>query len=401
MKLFVGSFLLGLVSSVISFDGSIPAESRLAQKLLGKSRQLENNNNNYNNYYSWIGNAALKFDGCASIPMFEKDEGLRSNLVAKFKLCPKENCRSCRNAGEYIVEMREFVETYQEAVKEANEYECENANYLCENSCQNGGYQYNYDDANANGGQNYNYNYNNGNNNGDDNGNCVYTCLMEQGKDYCIDYESQDGEMDLNEFAECQPMNEGNNNNNNNNNNNYNSDNTYQMYYVGAYCTSSGVYAGVFTDSTCSKHAPSGTYEKYNYGYSLPTQPLVSSTCMSCNANANNGYNDDNNNNNNKNNNGGISEVCEKLYEESVKCEKNVAGASYKDTSGCEMIHKILPKLNSAMKNIRSPPIAKVAAWTFGVGFFALAGYLFLLHKKVARQKQELQMSGYCDGIPA
>mmetsp|Transcript_47154 Transcript_47154/g.50953 ORF Transcript_47154/g.50953 Transcript_47154/m.50953 type:complete len:178 (-) Transcript_47154:182-715(-) len=110
---------------------------------------------------------------------------------------------------------------------------------------------------------------------------------------------------------------------------------------------------------------------------------------------------DDDNNNNNNNNNGGISEVCEKLYEESVKCEKNVAGASYKDTSGCEMIHKILPKLNSAMKNIRSPPIAKVAAWTFGIGFFALAGYLFLLHKKVARQKQELQMSGYCDGIPA
>jgi hypothetical protein len=48
------------------------------------------------------------------------------------------------------------------------------------------------------------------------------------------------------------------------------------MYYVGAYCTSSGVYAATFTDSTCTKKAPSGTYEKYNYGYSLPTEPLVS-----------------------------------------------------------------------------------------------------------------------------
>merc|ERR1719464_2126591 len=104
-------------------------------------------------------------------------------------------------------------------------------------------------------------------------------------------------------------------------------------------------------------------------------------------------------NNGNNNNNGGISEVCEQLYEQSIKCEKNVAGANYKDTSGCEMIHNILPQLNSAMKNIRSPHVAKISAWTFGIGFFALAGYLFLLHKKVARQKEELEKSGYCNGI--
>ncbi|MGK3746216.1 MAG: hypothetical protein ACI90V_013078, partial [Bacillariaceae sp.] len=132
--------------------------------------------------------------------------------------------------------------------------------------------------------------------------------------------------------------------------------------------------------------------ELQNYGYSLPTQPLVSSTCMSCNANSNNG---NNNNNNNNNNNGGISEVCEDLYEQAVKCEKNVAGATYKDTSGCEMIHTILPQLNKAMKNIRSPNADKVAAWTFGIGFFALAGYLFMLHKKVEKQKMELESAGY------
>ena len=52
MKFFSASlFVLCMASPVIgaSFDGSIPAESKLAQKLLGKSRQLENNNN-YNSY---------------------------------------------------------------------------------------------------------------------------------------------------------------------------------------------------------------------------------------------------------------------------------------------------------------------------------------------------------------
>ena len=207
--------------------------------------------------------------------MFERDEGLSSNLVAKFKLCPNNSCGSCRNAGEYIVEMREFVETYQEALQEANEYECENANYMCENSCQNGGYQYNNnynygDNADANGGQNYNGNYNNNNNNnnnGENNGEnneeyCVYQCLMAEGKDYCIENEGGN-DMDLNEFAECQPMNEENGNNNNNNNNNYNGNTNYQVYYTGAYCTSKGVFAGVFMDSTCTKQAPSGTYGEF------------------------------------------------------------------------------------------------------------------------------------------
>merc|ERR1719343_195302 len=380
----------------MGFDGWILADSEMGQKLMGKARQLENNNNYY---YSWIGNAALKFDGCASIPMFEREEGLRSNMVVKFKLCPNNSCGSCHNGGEYIVEMREFVETYQEALKESREYECENASEQCEYKCHNG---YNYQNYNANGG-NYNNNYQYGGNNQNNNGNnqnnnenadeyCLNACLTDEGLDYCIEQEGEE-DRDLNEFAECQPMDrEG-----GNNNQNYNYNSNYQQYYVGAYCTSSGVYAGVFTDSTCTRHAPKGTYEKYNYGYSLPTQPLVSSTCMSCNAN---NYNNNGNNNNNNNNNGGVSEVCEQLYEEAVKCESRIS-STYKDTSGCDMIHNIVPQINKAMKNIRSPPVATIFAWIFGIGFFALAGYLYTLHKKVGQQKKDLDNPGYYKGIQA
>jgi hypothetical protein len=329
--------------------------------------------------------ASLKFDGCVSIPSFEREEGVRSNLVAKFRLCPDGNCGSCRNAGVYIVEMREFVETVQEAQREANEYQCETAQYNCEYSCQNGSYNANNNNGNAE----YNY-YQNQNNNNDDY--CKYQCLMDQGLDFCA--EGQEGERNMEEFAECRAMDEGQNNNKNNNYYNGNGNGSYQMYYVGAYCTSSGVYAGVFTDSTCTKHAPSGTYEKYNYGYSLPTRPLVSSSCISCNAYNNNGnYNGGNNNNNN----GGISETCQNLYQESLKCETNLQGVSYKDTSGCEMINTILPRLNSAVKSLRAPSAAKICAWTFGIGFFALSGYLFLLHRKVMRQKRELESMGYTE----
>jgi len=400
MKFFVTA--LALASPAVAFDGSIRADSKMGQQLMGKARQLENNNNNNYNYYSWIGSAALKFDGCASIPAFERDEGLRSNMVAKFKLCPNNSCKSCHNAGEYIVEMREFVETYQDALKESREYECETASETCEYNCENG-YNYQYENNNADGNYADNYQYgNNGNNNNQNNNQnqndddyCVNACLSQQGLDYCM--EDQEGEQELNEFAECQPLErEGDNNNNNNQNYNYNSN--YQQYYTGAYCTSSGVYAGVFTDSTCTKHAPKGTYEKYNYGYSLPTQPLVSSTCMSCaSSNNNNNDGDNNNNNGNNNNNNGISEVCENLYEEAVKCESNIK-STYKDISGCEMIHNVIPKLSKAMKNIRSPPVAAIFAWMFGIGFFALAGYIFTLHRKVSVQKKNLESSGYVAG---
>lgn len=203
------------------------------------------------------------------MPQFEKEEGVRSNLLAKFKLCPTGKCGMCPNAGEYVVDMREFVEAWQEAKQTENQAKCESAEYDCEYKCQNGLYTYD-------GGQQYNYDNgnNNNNNNGDNNDEyCSYQCLVDQGLGYCAQDDQQDNEVNMNELAECRPMNENDNKNNNNNGNYYNS-NT-EVYYVGAYCTSKGVFAGTFTDSACTKKAPKGTYEKLNYGYSLPTEPLV------------------------------------------------------------------------------------------------------------------------------
>ena len=150
--------------------------------------------------------------------------------------------------------MRDFVETYQKAKEAANEAACEKAEYDCEYNCQNGLYTYN---------------------GGNDDENCQYQCLVDQNLGYCAQEndDANQNNVDMDQFGECRAM-EGQNNNNNNNNNNNGNYNT-QVYYTGAYCTSKGLYAGIFTDSSCTVQAPSGTYEKLNYGYTLPTEPLV------------------------------------------------------------------------------------------------------------------------------
>ena len=48
MNIFAASLLLlALASPVAAFDGSIRADSKLGEKLMGNARQLENNNYNY------------------------------------------------------------------------------------------------------------------------------------------------------------------------------------------------------------------------------------------------------------------------------------------------------------------------------------------------------------------
>jgi hypothetical protein len=45
MKIASAAYALLFLSPVLAFDGSISADSAVGQKLLGKARQLQNNNN--------------------------------------------------------------------------------------------------------------------------------------------------------------------------------------------------------------------------------------------------------------------------------------------------------------------------------------------------------------------
>ena len=342
---------------------------------------------------------SIRFEGCSMVPNFEREEGLRGRLLAKFKLCPSDSCDgACNNAGEYVVELRDFIESYQNARLEANQYECETAQQNCEYACQNG--NYNYNNNNGNNGNNQNNNNNNNNNNDY----CLYQCLADEGLSYCNENQGGQEGMNMNEIGECRSMDEG---NDNNRNNNYyyqqNGNSAYQRYYVGAYCTSTGVYAGTFTDSTCTTHAPKGTFES-RYGYSLPTDALVTKSCLSCKASYNNNNNDGNNNNNNNNNNGNyVLETCQELYEQSGRCESNMKSSSksYTDNSGCEFIHTTLARLDRAFSKSmgNGPPASVILAWLFAVSLVFMGLYIHVLRRRLSRQNVNLSSSG--DGVAA
>ena len=290
-----------------------------------------------------------------SIPRFEQEEGFRGDMMAKFKLCPTGKCGSCSGGGDYVVDMKELIDTYQDYQKELNEEACQSAQETCEYQCQN-------DD-----GQN------------DDGEDCESDCLYKAGMSYCDD----EAQEEMNDIGECRAINEQ-----EGEDDNYSS--SYQVYYAGAYCTSSGVFAGTFKDSACTKKAPSGTYEKI-MGASLPTGAIVPKGCIVDCAPV---YDDD------ANNDGGeINEVCEDLYEQSAKCETHVKAATYKDTSGCELIHDTLPKFNNAFNYISkkqrsASPAAVGWAWFFGILSLVMGGYIFLLHKRVIREKVDLSTLG-------
>jgi hypothetical protein len=193
--------------------------------------------------------------------------------------------------------------------------------------------------------------------------------------------------QDLNELSECRELG---NDNNKNNNNQYSSSSSSpsQRYYIGAYCNSKGVFVGTFTDSTCTQHAPSGTYETYSGGTSLPTTALVTySECLSCKEN------------NNADNADQVMDVCEQLYEEAAKCETNVQGASFPDVSGCDYMHSTLPTLNravtnSANKNAPTASASATVAWLFGATIVAMGAYIVYMHKKYGTKVKLSDMGG-------
>lgn len=108
--------------------------------------------------------------------------------------------------------------------------------------------------------------------------------------------EGQQGEeFDLQEAMECRRLDVDEeaaqyyayqNNMNNGNWNNQQNGQQQMEFFVGPYCSSDGmsILLGVFMDEVCSFEAPSGVYERFNYGQSLPysSESLISNECISC-----------------------------------------------------------------------------------------------------------------------
>jgi len=200
-----------------------------------------------------------------------------SQLLAKFKLCPK-NSNQCRNAGDYVIPMDSFVAVYSGII--GSDSDCAAAEETCIASCQDMADEYqnqysneqdqNQDDqqneeegddqANNGGNQyanyaqpNYNYGYNSNNNNGNnrrhleqdsyyfDYNGCLSQCMSSVGMSSCED--TQGGNTaGMEDMVQCHEV--------------------ADSVYVGASCRKGGVYMGTFTDSACTQRAATGTYKQ-------------------------------------------------------------------------------------------------------------------------------------------
>ena len=366
MKFITSLFVATLASAAAS---DIASDSAVGKNLLSKSRQL---NGQYEEDLSWMTKYSIKFASCHTITAFggegqDQDEQGSSPFsaqhVVKYHLCPTNNsgsCGSCNSGGSYVADVREFVEAYSETMTEINEAKCEAVEETC------------------------NCNYY------DDNEGCLNRCYKKAGLSDCID----DGnDFDPSEYMECKEAEFGGNDNDNYNNND-------NQFFIGPVCNGKNIHLKLFTDSSCTTAAAKGTYEKYNYGASLPysSKSLVSDNCISCKEQENDD-DDDNNNNNNNNNNyyeqAEPIEMCQELYEQSGKCEKGLKAkeSAYRDTGSCVYINNVLPALEKVYKR-KGGGAATTMAVLFSMTTIAASAAAYYFYTKVERTTIDLSSKG-------
>lgn len=356
---------LCVAALLASAMADIPANSRLGSRLLSKARLLNNDNNNGEPDYTWVSDYSIRFESCHTTLSFRAEGGnsadgadeapTESMRLVHFKLCPSTACASsCQNGADYLVEMREFVESYLEFQMTQKEYNCEKVQENCD--CQN----YNDDQV------------------------CLNECYAAAGLDYCVE-EDQDNynnnnqnDFELDRYLECEQINEN--------------DGYSTPLYVGAYCSSNHkhIYLGTFSDRQCSqKTSDVSAFTSYT-GFELPyqTESLVSNDCISCKEPSE--YDDDYNAD--QYDQDQVVEICEELYQRSAKCEGRLQGVATQYTGGCDFMHKFLPQMERVASG--KPSTGNVLAWIFGCTTIALAVVVAYMSKKATRAKVDLSTQG-------
>jgi hypothetical protein len=348
--------------------GDIPefmADSLRGTDLLTKSRRT---NQQYEEDLSWMTKYSIKYGSCHSMHAYggeaggggDEEDGSMFGVqhLIKYHLCPTTSsggCNNCGSGGTYVVELRDFVEAYVEIQAELEATACENVEANC--NCN----YYNDDDV------------------------CLAKCYETAGLSNCQNDNGND--FDVSEYMECKEAEFG--NNNNGNGNYYNS-----AFYIGPVCTKKGVFLKLFSDASCTTAAPKGTYEKYNYNYALPysKKSIVDTTCISCKETQDN--NNDGNNNNNGNDDANANyyeqeeaiEMCQEMYEQSAKCEKNLKAkdSTYRDTGSCAYINKVLPALEKVYHR-NGGGVATGMAVFFALTTVATSAAAYYFYTKVER----------------
>jgi len=363
IKLTILSAAVAYCSAIkaIDLNNDIPAESTLGSRLLSKARRV---NQQQEVDYTWLNKYSIRFHSCHTIHSFggemeggggeEGSNPIGNQHLVNFKLCPSDDdCSKCKYGGQYVVELREFMEVYLQTKQELEQAQCEAVEEYC----------------------NCNYYY------GDDE-KCMAKCYSDAGLDFC-----GDDEFNVEEFIECAEAEFSNN------------EYYASTYFIGPVCSSNGsaIHLNLFKDERCTVATDNSAYSKYNYDMygnaaTLPysSKSLVDSECISCKEVDENAYYQQNNNYYQAED---PIELCLQVYMQSAKCE-NKMKTSYPDTGSCTYINNILPALEHVNQSGGSGTYSNGAtalAWIFfitticaGAGMYHF--YVISLRKTVALQ---------------
>lgn len=360
------SFVFALLSLAQASALDISSDSALGKSLLSNARQLEQDNG-----YDFLGAYSLKFQGCHHVQQWnddaddESDVRIKTKRLARFRLCPADQCSNDRSAGcnskfgDYVVDMSTFVSSYLNAIEEDKENICDDVEQDCYGEC-------------------------NGNDDGYDD--CMDTCYEALDVAYCSEnYEENNNGFDAEDYSECQQFDFGRRRKlEDGANNQYYYDEDVN-YYIGAYCADQGgeIHIGLFTDDTCTTFAQNGETMFYNLmGFELPysDSSLISSRCLGCGMMDNdNGYYEN-------------KEICDDIYQASGKCETRMS-VDYPNESSCSYIEGI--KIVREDGVIRTSKTKKSKAAAVAIGLFMtfavlLAGYVYYLRTKLGRAQINL-----------
>jgi hypothetical protein len=342
------------------------------RSLIQQSRHLEDSNNNddqpvQNDNGFDLSKYSIKFEKCQTTKLYDGNNNNANSVLSTkrfiiFRLCPDD---SCSNYGEYLIDMDSYLQAAIPQLEAMQEQYCEECN-----ACA---------DVNDDGCS------------GVDLNTCSQKCTN-------IANMESNGYVDAALYTQCGKV--------------YQNQNTGVAYYAGAMCSSSGtkIKIGLFSDQTCSTLVEADNIDRYiknENGYNVKlSYHLLKQTFSAVNGGyiVANCYQD-----------GGVSDMCQSLYEEAGKCESThgFVGMAYdaEDYSSqisnekqvCEFISEIqaghydqtgeivLTGLSTYSLSTANLSDGQIFALTFfAVGVVGLALYAVYLRRKVVGNQKAL-----------
>jgi len=372
MKLSFGLFVAAVSAMSVN---ALKANSEAGKDLMSKARRLEQDEDE--DQMQWIADYSLKFQGCHHVYQWnqdvdeEEDVRLYAKRLARFRLCPSDECSTsssggCQSGyGDYVVDMATYVNSYYESFQQQLEEEC---NQYKENYC--------------------------GCDDNDDEEGCLYTCYaeaeMEQCEEFIEDEEDGGDEFDVEEYLECAEWEAPDNDDERKRRRLEEEEEEEVQYFIGPYCSGQGgsVHMGLFTDDTCTTFADdeggADTFESLA-GYSLPFsgKSIVGEECFSC---LEPNYDEEDEDEDDEEE-VEINEACQVAYMSAGKCEYNLAGTiSNPETSACNYIDGIKIIREDGMVLIKPEHPNAVATGfvvVFAMGFASMGLYVWYLRTRL------------------